>query len=245
MSNVSHTQEYGDQSPLAAAVGGGWGLVLLIISASTSFLFYSTYVGDIFNFAPAVSWLLAGVIGVLLGEGGIVAWSYLRLNHAKTGKQLGLALAGFTISLIASAATTFVFLLLALSKTLLSNSLDATSIANLSLFGGVLIAIMAVVQLALFSYYGQASPQAEKKIAAANLWAMQFEAEQQIMWETARATSQQTIHEVRKKLPGNAQKQGAANAHQHEQEAFTYNGKPSGNGQVLTYVDLDNENRPT
>lgn len=116
---------------------GGFGVVILAISAVTTFSFFSTYFSSIFPtgmLGPELASLLAGGAGVILFDIASVYWLHTFLNHAETSEQRGIALIMLIVTFVGAAGASIAQLGLAASGDVALDPATRQSIANASVW---------------------------------------------------------------------------------------------------------------
>lgn len=134
-------------------------VVLLGLSAATTAMFFYVFSGGVFQeLAGPASPIVAALVGVVVLDGGAVAWSYLRSSHSSTVAQMAVANVTAWCDLAGSLLTSALFLTLRSGFEV--GIYDAAG--NLTQLGqtlhyiglGVIIAGIAGNFLAMFVYSG-------------------------------------------------------------------------------------------
>ena len=110
-----------------------FGIVILAISAVTTFSFFATYFTAIFPadmLGAELAGLLAGGAGVTLFDIATIYWLYTFLNHAETSEQRGIALLMLIVTFIGAAGASVAQLGLAASGDVALDPSTRQSIAN-------------------------------------------------------------------------------------------------------------------
>lgn len=116
---------------------GAFGVVILAISAVTTFSFFATYFASIFPtgmLGPELASLLAGGAGVILFDIASVYWLNTFLNHAETSEQRGIALLMLVVTFVGAAGASIAQLGLAASGDVALDPATRQSIANASVW---------------------------------------------------------------------------------------------------------------
>jgi len=243
MSNTIFTQDNlnDGKPPLARAVAGGVGIVLLTFSALTSGAFFYHYAGSVFSFiTPSLSPLISAVVGVMVFEGMSVAWRWLKLHDADSERQLSIASLGSWLSLAGGVMVTIVYF--GLQSTLLVGMIDSTTIMTLNVLGAVLMVVGVSGGFALYHFYADSSSANLAASNAATLRAVQTTAQHEIDLQTATMTMAQTIAQIKRELPTKSRLAGSNNANEYISHYF---GDGDGNGISLVNLgDGPNPKRP-
>lgn len=110
-----------------------FGVVILAISAVTTFSFFATYFTQIFPtgmLGMELAGLLAGGAGVVLFDLAAVYWLNTFLNHAETAEQRGIALLMLVVTFIGAAGASVAQLGLAASGDVALDASTRQTIAN-------------------------------------------------------------------------------------------------------------------
>jgi len=116
---------------------GAFGVVILAISAVTTFSFFATYFSAIFPagmLGPELAALLAGGAGVVLFDIAAIYWLHTFLNHAETSEQRGIALLMLFVTFVGAAGASIAQLGLAASGDVALDPATRQSIANASVW---------------------------------------------------------------------------------------------------------------
>jgi len=205
------TEQENKKPATAKAVALIFGTALIIISATTSAAFFSTYAAGLFNFVtPELSPLLSAIVGVVVFEGASITWAWLRANDADTKNQLSTASIGAWASMAGGLIVTACYF--ALNTSLLFERLDAQALTVISLSSGVLIILGVALNFALAHIYRVNSATNQEAENSAELRAMSADARHTVRQETTQARLAQTIDIIRQQIPAQSRAQGEHDA---------------------------------
>ena len=139
----------------------GFGLAVLIISASTSFSFFYTFFGGLLPptlVGPEIGGLISGTVGTLLFDLASSLWLLFYLNDAETAEQRAIALIMTVVTFVGAAAASVAHLGLTAGSELALQDATRDTVANVSLVAviiGVVANFGAVLAYQRFSYDNQ------------------------------------------------------------------------------------------
>ena len=214
--------------------------IAVIISALASFQFFASYSGGLLAGLLPGEFLSvgAGLIGVVMLEGGALYWQRSLQHDADSQAQVQIARAGYLVSVILSVTVTMLYFLL--TSSLVSPYLaDVQAIVN-AFAALVLIGIVGFQFTAKMQYSGAATNSVEAR-QRAEIGALANSARFTIERESTRADLQEALANIEKALPEASKKHG-------QQEAASYIGARYGqdNGaNSFSLVDLAENGNPT
>ena len=113
-----------------------FGIVVLAISASTSFAFFYNYFSNLIPpgvLGEGISALISGVVGTLLFDVASVVWLQTYLNDARTPEQRAISLIMLIITFLGAAAASVAHLALSATGELALDAATLDTIATISL----------------------------------------------------------------------------------------------------------------
>ena len=120
-----------------------FGLIVLLISAVTSFGFFHTFFdGLIPAVDTSVSSLISGLVGVLVADVATAVWLILYLQHAETAEQRAISLIMTVVTFLQSAAASISYLVLTANGNLTEASQTADTVSTFALVF-VVVAVVA------------------------------------------------------------------------------------------------------
>ena len=122
-----------------------FGVVVLIISASTSFAFFYNYFSNLIPpglLGTSVASLISGFVGTLLFDVASVVWLQTYLNDARTPEQRAISLIMLIVTFLGAAAASVAHLALSATGELALDAATLDSIATISLVA-VIIGVIA------------------------------------------------------------------------------------------------------
>ena len=214
-------------------------VIAVTISALASFQFFATYSGALLaGIVPdAFLAVAAGLIGVIMLEGGALYWQRSLQHDADSGQQVQIARAGYLVSVIASVTITMLYFLL--TSTLIAPYLAEVQAVIDGFAAIVLIGIVGFQFTASMQYRGAAtnSVEARQKV---EIGALANSARFTVERETTRADLAEALANIEKQLPAASKAQGAQAA--QEFIAARY-GQGDGNG-VSVFNLAENGQQP-
>ncbi len=129
----------------ARFTAAAFGVVILAISASTSFAFFYNYFSNLIPpgvLGPAVAALISGIVGTLLFDVASVVWLQTYLNDAKTPEQRAISLIMLIVTFVGAAAASVAHLSLSATGELALDTATLGSIATVALVT-VIIGVIA------------------------------------------------------------------------------------------------------
>lgn len=129
----------------ARFTAAAFGVVILAISASTSFAFFYNYFSNLIPpgvLGPAVAALISGIVGTLLFDVASVVWLQTYLNDAKTPEQRAISLIMLIVTFVGAAAASVAHLSLSATGELALDAATLGSIATVALVT-VIIGVIA------------------------------------------------------------------------------------------------------
>ncbi len=122
-----------------------FGVIVLVISASTSFAFFYNYFSNLIPpglLGQNVASLISGIVGTLLFDVASVVWLQTYLNDARTPEQRAISLIMLIVTFLGAAAASVAHLALSATGELALDAATLDSIATISLVA-VIIGVIA------------------------------------------------------------------------------------------------------
>jgi hypothetical protein len=133
------------QNKAASFLALAFGIVVVAISAGTSYGFFYTFFGGLIPSAilpTEIGSLISGGVGVVLFDVASVTWLTLYLHHAETAEQRALSLIMTVLTFLGSAAASVAYIGLTADGQLAIDATTAATVSNMAL-GVVIIGIIA------------------------------------------------------------------------------------------------------
>lgn len=133
-----------------------FGLLVLVISATTSFSFFYEYFGDIIPsslMGESLRRIISGVIGTLLFDVATVVWLWVYLNEAETYEQRGISIAMAIVAFAGAAAATIAYLSLTAAGPLAFDATTNSAIGNIALAVVIIGVVFNFAAKQLFDRY--------------------------------------------------------------------------------------------
>lgn len=195
------------------------GGLLLAFSGVTTFAFFWTYAGDLFDFlSPTLSPFLAGTIGVISFEGMSVIWRYLRAGHSNTTRQMAIAQVGSIMTLTCGLLVTIVYF--GLQNNLIEPMVDNSLRAALNITGTLLMVIGVSGNFALFHFYSESDAAYRDKTQRNAMSSMRADARYMTDRETAIQNMQRTMRGIQRELPRATTAQAGRNQERYLSSVF-------------------------
>ena len=206
-------------SPLAGGIAKIMGIILISVSAVTSFMFFAEYASGVFQrISPTLSPYLAGLVGVISFEIMSVVWRYLHANNADTERQMKLAQAGALFSLMGGLLVTVIYF--ALQTELLAGVIDAQTLTTLQILGGILIILGVSGNFGLYHFYEEASSSHQANLQKSHINAMKSKASFQTRAATTQQTLRHTMSRIDRAIPVQAARQAEIEKDNWEVQSF-------------------------
>lgn len=194
---------------LARGVAAFLAVTFFLLSAITTWGFFSSYASAIGNFAgPGAAPLVAGLIGVLLLDAGALGWSYVRSRAATSSGQMSVALVAAVADLLMSLATSALYIVLSTSfETGLRDTAGAlTQFGQLINYGGVAVVTLALmVNFASVFVWQHVGADTRKATQDAQLRSIVNAGRFRIDDARAKITVARTIEAIGQQLPAEAE----------------------------------------
>ena len=220
-------------------------LALFLLSAATTAGFFYVYAGGTFVWVTGeqpgdaiVAPMIAALAGVILLDGGLLVWGYIRAYHASTIPQMALAGAMGVIDLTLSILVTGIFVVLTSG---LDSGLDAAGIRMINQLGLAVLVLAISGNFGASYAYGQIG-QATKEAAqarrlAATVQAGKFAADD----ATAHMLTARTLAAIKAELPARTDQEAETRRGRYMADLFTESGAvspaASGNGNFAGRVN--------
>jgi len=146
------------QKKAARFTATAFGVIILAISASTSFAFFYNYFSNLIPpgvLGPDVAALISGIVGTLLFDVAAVVWLQTYLNDARTPEQRAISLMMLIVTFVGAAAASVAHLSLSATGDLALDAATLDSIATVSLVTviiGVIANFGSTIAYQRFSY---------------------------------------------------------------------------------------------
>ena len=214
-----------EKSSLAGYISTGFSVLLLGISGLASFAFFGTFApGLLASLLPAdLASIFAGLIGLLLMEGSVIAWHYLATRDADTQKQIALARAGYIFSLVLSVSVTVSWF--ALSSDLASSWVTGQTESTVKLASLLLLIVAVAAQFVLSSEYRRAAQATQEATHEAAYRAQASTAKHTVKQAQLKANLEGTVNNIMKRLPTAAAKHSQEQAENFIDHSYSQNGK--------------------
>lgn len=202
-------QSEGGERSLARGVAGFLAVTFFVLSALTTYLFFSQYAAAVGAFAGAgASSIVAGVIGVLLLDAGALGWSYVRSRAATSSGQMSIALVVAVADLLMSLATSALYIVL--STTFETGVRDAagalTDFGRLVNYAGVAVVTLSlVINFASVFLWQHAGADTRRATQEAQLRAIVAAGRFRVDNARAQMTVARTIEAIGQQLPAEAE----------------------------------------
>lgn len=140
-----------------------FGVIVLTISASTSFAFFYNYFSNLIPpglLGSSVASLISGIVGTLLFDVASVVWLQTYLNDARTPEQRAISLIMLIVTFLGAAAASVAHLALSATGELALDAATLDSIATISLVAviiGVIANFGSTIAYQRFSYENKQS----------------------------------------------------------------------------------------
>lgn len=233
------------QSYAAKVLAGFFGLIVLVISSTTSFGFFYTFFDALVPpsvIDPGLGALISGMVGALLFDIACAIWLYIFLHHAETPEQRGISLIMAVVTFIGAAAASVAYLALTATGELTVDVTTKDSIATLAL---VIVIIGVVSNFGAMQAYQRYSFQNKQKVREAD----RRDSVQRAEDEGAKYLDDLLGQRVKEKLEGAAEGLAEAQASRileqfYRQESAKYSrtdgekGTGNGRGKVLPGAPL-------
>jgi len=157
------------QKKAARFTATAFGVIILAISASTSFAFFYNYFSNLIPpgvLGPDVAALISGIVGTLLFDVAAVVWLQTYLNDARTPEQRAISLMMLIITFVGAAAASVAHLSLSATGDLALDPATLDSIATVSLVTviiGVIANFGSTIAYQRFSYDNKQSVRASDR----------------------------------------------------------------------------------
>ena len=122
-----------------------FGIVVALISATTSFSFFATYFSTIIPSTvldPQIGRLVSGLMGVTLFDLATIVWLYTFLHVAETSEQRAISLAMIVVTFLGAASASVAYLSLSATGAM---ALDATSLQTIGSLSLIVVLIGIVL----------------------------------------------------------------------------------------------------
>ena len=203
-------------------------VIAVTISGLASFQFFATYSGALLAGIIPAAFLAAaaGLIGVVMLEGGALYWQRSLQYDADSQTQVQIAKAGYLVSVTLSVIVTMLYFLL--TSTLVAPYMADVEPIIKAAAALVLVGIVGFQFTAKMQYSGAATTSIEAR-QRSELRALQNTAKHSVDRETTRADLAEALASIERQLPEASKKQG-------QQAARDFIAARCGDG--VTLVDL-------
>lgn len=186
-------------------------VIAVMISALASFQFFATYSGGLLAglIPDAFLSIGAGLIGVIMLEGGALYWQRSLQYDADSEQQVQIARAGYLVSVILSVTITMLYFLMT-SELVAPYLGDVAPVVN-GFAAIVLIGIVGFQFTAKMQYSGAATTSVEAR-QRAEIGALANSARFTVERESTRADLAQMLSNIEAELPAASKEQGRRSA---------------------------------
>lgn len=197
------------QAKAANFLAIGFAMVVLTISATTSFGFFYSFFSGIIPTAvlpQSIGALISGSIGVMLFDAATVTWLILFLHHSQTPEQRAITLIMTVLTFIGSAAASIAYITLTADGQLAVDVATADTVSNMAL---AVVILGIVANFGAMQMYNRYSYDNKQKVLQSNRRDMLQTAEDSQARYLDDLIAQQVTEQLTRIAPNLAQQQAA------------------------------------